>query len=399
MYAQRVDLDKASQEARLPQSLVEYEELARKALPAALHYYVAGYSEDGAAHARNLKAFRQYAFVPEILVDVSRRTSATSLFGTQYKYPFGIAPMGSSRLMAKDADVVLARVAASAEIPFVLSGASLTPMEEVRQAGSTSWFQAYIPGEEDRYRALMERVETAGFDTLVLTVDTAVQGAHELAARYGFRSPVRFGPNLARQTLMRPRWLWNVMMRNRLGGLRFRFENMDASPGPFVFSPNLVRDIGKRDALSWKHIEAIRNRWSGKLVIKGIMAPADAVRASKLGVDGIIVSNHGGRQSDAVVSTLDALEMVAQEDLPLAIIYDGGIRRGSDILKALRLGANFVFVGRPMLQAIAWGGALGVSHAIALMAAEISLNMGLLGIDSLSDLSRIEIRKMPDFKE
>lgn len=399
MYAQQIDLGKARQEARLPQNITEYEGLARRALPAALHYYVAGYSEDGAAHARNLRSFRERAFVPATLIDVSRRSLATKLLGTQYRLPFGIAPMGSSRLMAKDADTVLASAAAHAEIPFILSGASLTPMEEVRQAGSTSWFQAYIPGEEARFKALVERVEAAGFDTIVVTVDTAVQGAHELAARHGFRSPVQFGIGLASQAIIRPRWLWSVMIRNRMSGLRLRFENMDASPGPFVFSPNLVRDIGPRDALSWQHIEAIRKRWQGKLVIKGIMAPADAVRASQLGIDGIIVSNHGGRQSDAVISSLDALEMITREDLSLAVIYDGGIRRGSDILKALRLGADFVFVGRPMLQAVAAGGPAGVAHAISLLAAEVSLNMGLLGISDLTELSRINLHRVSDFRE
>ena len=146
--------------------------------------------------------------------------------------PFGVAPMGFSRLIAPDGDIALARAAAEAGIPFILSGASLTPMEDVRQAGATSWFQAYVPGEADRIAALVDRVEAAGFDTLVVTVDTAVHPKHERAARHGFRSPVQPSLGLAWQGLSRPGWLRRVMLRDRLAALKFRFENMDAGQGP-----------------------------------------------------------------------------------------------------------------------------------------------------------------------
>lgn len=396
-HALHVDPVAARRQARLAASLIEYEASARRVLPPALHHYVAGYSEDGAAHLRNLKAFRERAFVPEALVDVSTRSAATSIFGIGYPLPFGIAPMGFSRLVAADGDIVLASAAGQAGLPFILSGASLTPLEAVRAAGRTSWFQAYIPGETDRIAALVERVEAAGFDTLVITADTAVHGRHELAARHGFRSPPQIGPRLAWQAMSRPRWLWNVMLRDRMAGMGLCFENMDATRGPPIFSSTLVRDIGRRDALSWRHVEAIRRRWRGKLVIKGLMAPGDAAAASRLGANGIIVSNHGGRQIGCAVSALDALERIAAETLPLTVMYDGGIRRGSDVLKAIRLGADFVFVGRPLLQAAAVGGEAGVSHALALLAAEISTTMGLLGVTSLGDLRRIALHRVEDY--
>lgn len=399
MYARTIDRSKARHDAKLAANLIEYSALALRALPAALHHYVAGYSEDGATHRRNLKSFRERAFVPEVLNDVSQRNTATNIFGRKYSLPFGIAPMGFSRLIAKDGDIVLAAAANEAEIPFILSGASLTRMEDVRAAGATSWFQAYIPGEDDRIASLLDRVEAACFDTLVVTVDTAVQGAHELAARYGFRSPVQFGFDLTCQAVSRPRWLWTVVMRDYLSGLRLRFENMDSSQGPFVFSSSLVRDIGRRDVLSWRHLETIRRRWRGKLVVKGLMSPTDARRASTLGVDGVIVSNHGGRQIDCAVSSLDALELIINEKLPITVMYDGGVRRGSDVLKALRLGADFVFVGRPMVQAAAVSGMAGVERAISLLAEEILLNMGLLGIASLTELKRIAIHKVQDYIE
>ena len=393
MHSLTVDTRAAYSQARRAACLTEFEAQAKRALPRALHYYVAGYSEDGATHRRNLRSFHVRNFVPEVLTDVSQRSTATSLFGVDYAYPFGIAPMGFCRLVAADGDVVLARAAAEARVPFILSGASLTRMEEVRAAGATSWFQAYIPGEDSRIAPLLDRVEAAGFSTLVITADTAVHGEHELAARHGFRSPVRLSPDLAWQGLSRPGWLWRVMLRDGLAGTKLRFENADATPGPAVLSSTLIRDIGRRDALSWSHIEMIRRRWRGKLIIKGLMAPADAAMAEKLGVDGVIVSNHGGRQVDCATSALDALERIADAGLPLALLYDGGIRRGSDVLKAVKLGADFVFVGRPMLQAAAVAGEAGAAHALDLLARELSRNMGLLGINTPGEVRRIDLRR------
>lgn len=363
----------------------------RRMLPPALYHYLAGASDDEATHARNLRAFDELAFLPKVLVDVSRRSLAKTLFGVERPLPFGIAPMGLSRLIAPDGDIALARAAADADIPFILSGASLTPMEEVRAAGATSWFQAYVPGEADRIARLIDRVEAAGFDTLVITADTAVHPKHERAARHGFHSPVKPSLGLAWQGLSRPGWLRRVLLRDRLAALKFRFENMDAGQGPPVFSATLVRDIGRRDALSWPHIEAVRRRWKGKLVIKGIMAAGDAAVAEKAGVDGIIVSNHGGRQVDCAASSLAALERIAERGLTLTVMHDGGIRRGADVLKALKLGADFVFVGRPMLMAAAIGGQRGAAEAIALLAEEIDIAMALLGIDDLRGLAEVEL--------
>jgi len=299
--------------------------------------------------------------------------------------------MGSARIIAADGDVALARAAESAGIPFVLSGASLTPMEVVRKAGSNTWFQAYMPGEIDRIGPLIERVEAAGFDTLVITADTAVHPKHERAARHGFRFPVRPTWGLVCQGLIRPKWLWQTLLRNRMAGTKFCFENMDAGRGPPIFSPTLVRDIGRRDALSWTHVEDVRRRWKGKLVIKGIMSCEDAVVAERCGVDGIIISNHGGRQIDCAASSLEALRRIREFNLSMTLMLDGGIRRGSDVLTALRLGADFVFVGRPLLFAAAIGGERGVREAIDLLAGEIDISLALLGASDLETLQQIEL--------
>lgn len=391
MYASKVDPSAARRAIDGDAGLAGLDAAVRRVLPPALYHYLAGASDDEATHARNLRAFGNYAFLPKVLVDVSRRSLATSLFGIKRNLPFGIAPMGFSRLIAPDGDIALARAAADAEIPFILSGASLTRMEEVKAAGATSWFQAYVPGEADRIAALVDRVEAAGFDTLVITADTAVHPKHERAARHGFRSPVKPSLGLAWQGLSRPGWLRRVLLRDRLAALRFRFENMDAGQGPPVFSATLTRDIGRWDALSWQHVEAVRRRWKGKLVIKGIMTAADAATAAQAGVDGVIVSNHGGRQIDCAASSLTALERIAERSPPLTLMYDGGIRRGADVLKALKLGADFVFVGRPMLMAAAIGGRRGVADAIALLAQEIDIALALLGIDRLAELAGVEL--------
>jgi L-lactate dehydrogenase (cytochrome) len=371
--------------------LDDFEPLAERRLPRAIFKYVSGHAEDGTTHRRNLRSFAERAFVPNVLVDVSRVETRTRIFDVDYDSPFGIAPMGFSRLVAPDCDTVFARAAAEARLPFILSGASLTRLEEVRQAGSTAWFQAYIPGEESRILPLLERVEAAGFDTLVVTVDTAVHGQHELAARHGFRSPVRLTSDLAWQGATRPGWLWRVLLSRFLAGDPPHFENTDADRGPPVFSSTLVRDIGHRAGLCWTHVDLIRRRWKGKFVLKGVMSASDAVTAEKSGVDGIIVSNHGGRQIDCAEGSLELLERIAQQVDTLTVMFDGGVRRGGDVLKAMKLGARLVFIGRPFLLAAAAGDAVGVDHAIHLMKDEIGRNMALLGINNFLELAQVAL--------
>ncbi|WP_233889553.1 alpha-hydroxy acid oxidase [Paraburkholderia flagellata] len=371
--------------------LNDFANVAKRRLPAAMYAYVSGWAEDGAAHRRNLRGFETRSFVPRVLVDIERRDTRTTLFGVEYESPFGIAPMGFSRMAAAHADERLARAAAEAGVPFILSGASLTPLEAVRAAGATSWFQAYVPGDAARIDPMLERVAQAGFDTLVINVDTAVHGQHEHAEKHGFRSPVRPSAQIAWQAITRPSWCWRVLGESLLARRPLRFENMDAVAGPPVLSRTLVRDIGRRGALSWAHVERIRKRWQGHLVLKGVMSAADAVLAEQAGIDGIVVSNHGGRQVDCAIGSLDALEAIAARVDRLTLMYDGGVRRGSDVLKALHCGAHFVFVGRPILLAAAAADAAGIAHALAILKREISTNMGLLGINRIDEVARLQL--------
>jgi L-lactate dehydrogenase (cytochrome) len=282
--------------------------------------------------------------------------------------------------------VVLASAARAAGIPFVLSASSLTRLERVAQAGAC-WYQAYLPGDPSRIGALVDRVEAAGYEVFVLTVDVPVAANRENNIRNGFDIPLRPSLGLAWQGLTHPRWLVGTAARTLLRHGMPHFENMDAGRGPPILSRNLVRAVGNRDQLTWAHAELIRRRWKGRFVIKGILDPDDARRAAELGADGVILSNHGGRQLDGAVAPLSVLPDIAGRLGSTAVMIDGGFRRGTDVLKALALGADFVFVGRPFLYAAAVAGADGVDHAIRLMATEIDRDMALLGVGSLTALS------------
>ena len=367
-------------------SLDDFEAAAKRRLPRPIFGYVAGAAEDNQSLRGNRSAFAQYSFSPRVLVDVSRRTQQTEIFGRRYASPFGIAPMGISALSAYRGDIVLARAAREQGIPAILSGTSLIPMEDVIRAAPGTWFQAYLPGDPQRIDALVERARRAGFETLVLTVDIPVSANRENNVRTGFSTPLKPSLRLAWDGLTRPRWLAGTFMRTLLSHGMPHFENSFATRGAPIVSASVLRDFSARDHLSWEHVARIRSQWPGTLIIKGILHPQDAALARQHGADGIIVSNHGGRQLDGAVSPLRALPGVVAAAGGMTVMMDSGVRRGSDVLKALALGASFVFVGRPFNYAAAVGGEAGVSHAIGLLRAEIDRNMAMLGINNLREM-------------
>jgi L-lactate dehydrogenase (cytochrome) len=367
-------------------ALEDFERAAKRHLPKSIFGYVAGAAEKRAAFFDASDAFDELALVPRVLRDMSARSQQATLFGKTYAHPFGIAPMGSSALAAYDGDVVLARAAQAAGIPSIVSAASLTKLERVVEQAPGRWFQAYLPGEADRIEPLVDRVARAGFEVLVLTVDVAAPGNREHYIRVGFDVPLRPSLDLAWQGLTHPSWLLGTALRTIVKRGMPHFENMDAVQGPPVLSRNLIRAMGKRDQFTWEHVALIRQRWKGKLVIKGLLAADDARIAREHGVDGLIVSNHGGRQLDGALAPLRALEPVLAQSGAMTVMLDGGIRRGTDVLKALALGAHFVFIGRPFLFAAAAFGAAGVNHGIRLLSDEIDRDMVMLGARQLGDL-------------
>jgi L-lactate dehydrogenase (cytochrome) len=375
-------------------ALDDFEPIARRRLPKMLYGYIAGATETDAALRDNRRAFEEYGFVPRVLNDVSGREQTTQLFGKTYASPFGIPPMGSAALCAYRGDVVLARAAATANVPMILSASSLITLEDVRRENPDAWYQAYLAGEPSRIEPLVDRVAAAGYDTFVVTADVPVPSNREKNIRNGFQVPLAITPRVAWDTVTHPDWLLGTWARTLANYGMPHFENMDALRGPPVLSKNLMRNIGHRDQLAWKHVELIRRRWKGKLVVKGLIAPADARIARESGVDGVIVSNHGGRQLDGTVSGLRTLPEIAAEAGPMTVMVDGGIRRGTDVIKALALGAHFVFVGRPFLYAAVAAGEPGVQRAITLLRDEIDRDMALLGIRSISEIAADLVRRL-----
>ncbi|GGG34133.1 alpha-hydroxy-acid oxidizing enzyme [Caldovatus sediminis] len=375
-------------------ALHDFEDAARRHLPRMLHGFVAGGVETDWTLRENRAAFGDWAFVPRVLVDTSGRSTAATLFGRAYAAPFGIAPMGASALIAYRGDLVLAQAAAAANIPMIMSASSLIPLEEVRRNGPNTWYQAYLPGEAARIEPLVDRVAAAGFDTFVLTVDVPVAANRENNIRNGYAIPLKPNLRLAWEGITHPRWLLGTLLRTIARHGMPHFENMDAGRGPPIVSRTLMRAFGERDRLNWQHLELIRRRWKGRLVVKGVLAAADARIARESGCDGVIVSNHGGRQLDGAIPSLRALPEVAAEAGGMTVMLDSGVRRGTDVLKALALGAQFVFVGRPFLCAAALGGEEGVVHAIRLLAEEVNRDMALLGINRLSELGPALIRRV-----
>ncbi|WP_248730075.1 MULTISPECIES: alpha-hydroxy acid oxidase [Halomonadaceae] len=368
--------------------LNDFERAARRHLPRPIFGYVANAAEEGSTLAANRAAFSDYCFLPRGLVDVSQASTATELFGRRYAAPFGIAAMGISALSAYRGDIVQARAAASAEIPMILSGTSLIRMEEVADEGGTDWFQAYLPGDIAGIEALIERVELAGFRHLVITVDYPVPPNSDNNRRSGFSSPLRPSLRLAYDGLMRPRWLFGTFLRTLARHGVPHFENNYATRGIPVIAKHVNRDFSGRSHLTWRYLKRVREVWPGKLIVKGILHPDDARQAQDTGTDGIIVSNHGGRQLDCTLGTLRALPGVVEAVDDIPVMIDSGFRRGTDVIKALALGARFVFVGRPFNYAAAYAGEAGVAHAIGLLREEVARNMALLGVTRIDELGQ-----------
>ncbi|NIC07146.1 alpha-hydroxy acid oxidase [Billgrantia bachuensis] len=367
--------------------LDDFERAARRHLPRPLFGYVASVAEEGGTARASRDAFDDYRFLPRALVNVAEVSTEAELFGQRYAYPFGIAPMGISALTAYRGDRVLAQAAADAGIPMVVSGTSLMPMEELAGSGGSDWFQAYLPGTAEEIDALLARVERAGFTKLVITVDYAVPPNPENHRRAGFSSPLRPSVRLAWDGVVRPRWLFGTFLRTLWRHGVPHFENNAATRGVPVLARNVNRDFSGRRHLDWSTLERVRARWSSTLVVKGILHPEDARRAVAAGADGLIVSNHGGRQLDATVAPLTMLpEVLAAVEGAIPVMIDGGFRRGSQLLKALSLGASFVFLGRPFNYAASIAGESGVARAVTLLGEEIERNMALLGVTSLDSL-------------
>lgn len=373
-------------------ALGDFETVARHRLPRMIFGFVDGAVETGAAMKEARAGFETLALVPRVLRNVSVRNQPKSLFGKSYSSPFGISPLGGAAMIAYRGDLALAEAAAGSNIPMILSASSLVKLEDVQRKNPDAWFQAYLAGDQSRIDPMVDRIAAAGYQTLVVTADTPVPGNREHNIRSGFGMPIKVTPRVALDSLLHPRWFLGTILRTFLTDGVPHFENMDAAQGPPMMSQRAVRNMNNRDQLAWTHIEAIRRRWKGRLVIKGILTAADAKIARDCGADGVIVSNHGGRQLDCALSPMAALPEIRASLPDIAVMLDGGIRRGTDVLKALAQGADFVFLGRPFLYAAALAGPAGVHHAIRLLKEEIDRDMALAGLRTLDEVTTDLIR-------
>jgi (S)-mandelate dehydrogenase len=367
-------------------NIEDLRQLARRRIARIVFDYIDGGVEDEAGLLRNREAFSRWRLVPHYLQDISRRQQTASLFGRDYASPFGIAPTGLVAFAHPGADLLLAQAAAEANVPFIMSGAATASIEQVMAvAPRHAWFQLYVSRETAVTEDLIRRAAAAGVETLVLTVDVPVHSKRERDWRNGFVPPVKPSMSCVLDMLCHPRWLAGLLRH----GLP-RFENW----APYAGDKASARDIAAYFTSqipftqTWFDLERIRRVWAGKLVLKGVLAPTDALRALDCGVDGVIVSNHGGRQLDCAPAPLEMLPAIrAAVAGQMTVMLDGGIRRGSDILKAWALGADFTFVGRPALYGVAADGLPGAQRALQILQQEIDLTLAQLGCADLGMLT------------
>ena len=363
--------------------------LARRALPRGLFDFVDRGSEDELSLQRTRTAFDATCFQPKVLVDVSGRSAQTQLFGLPAAMPVAIAPAGAAGLLAFGGEIAVARAARQAGIPFVLSTASIVSMERVaQQAGGTLWFQLYMLPERAMSYRLLDRVQAAGYETLIVTVDTPVSPNREYNMRNGFSLPMRISRRNAWDVMRHPGWFFRVFARYLMrDGIPMLENYPDELRQKLMPTPGKRWSLPRTDALNWDDLRDLRRRWPGRLMVKGILRPDDAALAVECGADAVIVSNHGGRNLDSAMPPLLALPAVVDRIGARADVWlDSGIRRGSDVVKALALGARGVLVGRAPLWGVAAAGEPGAFHALKLLREEIERTLGLLGCVRIDDL-------------
>jgi (S)-mandelate dehydrogenase len=366
-------------------NIEDLHKMAKRRLPKVAFDFIEGGVEDELGIVRNESAFSRFCLMPRYLVDVARRDQSAKLFDRVYASPFGISPTGAAALFRPGADLMLAESAAAANIPFIMSGASTGSIEAAARVAPThTWYQLYVAHDQNISEDQIRRARDAGLGTLVLTVDVPVSSKRERNIRNGFGRPLKMSWPIMFEALTHPGWMAAYLRHGTP-----LMENW-AAYAPSGSNADQVADFVSSQmpsAPTWADLEKFRKLWPRHLVVKGIMHKDDAVRAADLGVDGIIVSNHGGRQLDRAPASIEVLPAIREAvGDRVTLMLDSGIRRGADIVLALALGARFVFVGRATLYGAAVGGVAGVRKAISILRKEIDLTMGQIGCPSLDQL-------------
>ena len=366
--------------------------LARRRLPRMVFDALEGGADDERSLEANRLAYDGITFRPRPLVDVSRRDQSTTVLGQRVSTPVLLSPTGSGRLACTGAELLLARESARAGTVYTHGSVASYSPEDVATAGTGNlWYQLYLPPDRAVARALIDRVRAAGYRALVLTIDTPVRGNRERDARNGFSLPYTISPHLLAQGISRPVWSTRFLRANARRRPAKAVGTSSGSGRPVQLSLRQVESalIAARWPATWEDVEFVRKVWDGPLLLKGIMRPDECDRIVDLGVDGIVVSNHGGRQMDGVPATITALPGVVDAVAGRAEVFvDGGVRRGTDVVKALALGATACFVGRPYIYALAAGGGRGLARMFEMLRTEIDRAMALLGCRTVDDIDR-----------
>jgi isopentenyl diphosphate isomerase/L-lactate dehydrogenase-like FMN-dependent dehydrogenase len=351
---------------------------AKRRLPTMIFDYVDGAAGEERAAELNNRELDNIRLLPRVLVNVDSRHVKKSLLGREWELPFGIAPMGMCDLTWPGADAMLAAAAVKYGIPIGLSTMASSDIETTRQrAGDNAWFQLYVGQSEELGMELVDRAEAAGYDTLILTVDVPMIAPRPREQRNGFQSPVKIGPKLFFDFALHPQW----SIRTLLNGVPQLANNLNSSSGEIF-----VRNEG-RGKIDWAYLNRLRQRWKGKLIVKGVLSPEDAVRIRDADVDALYVSNHGGRQLDSAPSAISMLPVIRAavgEEYP--IIFDSGVRNGEAVIKALALGADFVMLGRPFMYGIGADCEAGLDAVIKLLINQIDTTLAQLGRTNINDI-------------
>jgi len=375
----------------------DFRRIARARLPKGIFDYIDRGAEDEVGLRALRDAFDRTTFNPRVLVDVSTKDPSVTLLGRPQPLPLVVAPTAAAGLVWHQGEVALARAAGEAGIPFCIPTGSITAMERIAaESRGPLWFQLYMWHDRAHSYQLIDRAKAAGIDTLVLTVDTVALPNREYNARNGFEVPIRASLRGGIDMLRHPGWVWNVLWRY------IREEGIPTYQHyPAAFRSKITRKatweaVRLADSLTWKDFAALRRHWPGKLVLKGILRPDDAVRARDQGADAIVVTNHGARNLDGAVAPIDALPAIAEAVRgTVEIIADSGVRRGSDVLKLLALGARAVMVGRSVLYGTAVSGQAGARQVLDLLRKEIETHLALLGCPSLAELDAGFVNRKP----
>jgi len=366
--------------SRKAASVSDYRALARARLPHFLFEYLDGGSYDEVTLRRNVEDLGAVALRQRVLRDVSNIDLSTTLFGKSWSMPVGLGPVGLSGLYARRGEVQAAKAAAAANVPFALSTVSGCSLREVAASGHVPWYQLYFVKDRGFVAALVDRAKAEGCEALILTVDLAVPGS-----RYRDYRAAGAGLRRTAQLLARPDWLWDVGLHGKphsLGNL----EDIVGKRAPLSdFQAWISANFDA--SVSWKDVDWLRGQWKGPLIIKGVLDPDDARECAANGADAIVVSNHGGRQLDGVVSTARALPAIADAiGGKIPVLVDGGVRSGLDVVRMLALGADFVLLGRAWAYALAGAGGAGVAHILKLIEGEMRVAMALTGHSSIVEV-------------